>query len=402
MNVFDNGSYNHYEFVQQNGKMIAAESQGRLKAARVSQNISPTGSVGNVFINGNSNLSYLLPIGNSNLCDVCDSIIVELTLQNNDAVNAATILAGQFLLTNIQTLTSGVIEQSYPENQMVKRLFLANNDEEIFQRATMEQFAYGGYPNAYTTSATTIAASGSRTIYLQIFTCIDTCKLFLPAITQQITLQLYFNSTAVTSASASTNVTLSSSRLIMHGWKYDNQIRVALLQRFMNQPHFYKYCISQREILSNITVSNVSESNFQVSAFSGFKLPALFVLVRAANATQENLYTFDRIGTLDERINGSSVYTSKLNYDEFANMAIECGIKTSVPMGNTDILMLPHSVNVYESLKHNKCRGYQLYNPNVNLLIQMDSVAGNRDLVALAQQDVAVKIQNGALTIEYL
>ncbi len=395
--------YDSYGFVDTGLRAVNKGNLGRTQGIKTVQNISSTGGFGSVFNNGNANLSFLLPIGTSNILDICQQMVLELTLSNDDATvgHDATLLAGQFLIKNIITLTNNQIENTMPEHQMVRRLFTSKDDEEIFQRASLEQFAYAGYPNAYTTSATTIRPSGTQKIYLQIFTPLDVTQAFLPAISQQITIQVYFNNTAVTSTSTSTTVSLQDARLIMNGIAYTPQIRQAILNRFAAKPHLYSYNAAQREILSNISVSAASESNFQLSAFSGFKMPCLFLGVRAANASQEDLYAFDKLLTIDEKINGQSVYLSKLNKQEFASMAMDA-FSTSVANGNTNLVFLPHSIDAYQSLKYNKLRGYQIYNPNVNMLIQMDSVTGSRDLVAIGFAAAVLIIDKGNLSLQYL
>ena len=395
-------SWDHYSFLDEGIRAVNKNNAGRVKGQKAIQNVSAQGGLASVFQGGNPNVSFLLPIGGANQLDVCTSMILELTILNNDGANAATLLAGQALLTNIITMTGNNIENSQFENQLVRRLYSSSADEELFQRATLEYFSYAGYPAAYTTSATTIAAGGSTKVYLQIFTPFDCTQCFLPAITTQITVQCYFNATGMTSTSLASSISLTDARLIMHGIKYQNNIRAALLNKFAAKPHIYAYYAGQREILSGVSVSAANEQNFQVSAMSGFNLAALWLGVRAANASQEDLYTFESILTVDERINGTSVYNSKLNKQEFSAMAMDNNIQTSVPNGNTNLIMLPHSVDVYQSLKWGKLRGYQLYNPNVNILLQMSSVTGNRDLVAIGLAASVIIIDKGTVRLEYL
>lgn len=396
-------SFDHYNFLDEGIRAVNKSNAGRLKGERTVQNISAQGGLASVFQGGNPNVNFILPVGNANMLDICDSMILELTITNNDAVNAATLLAGQFLLTNIITQAGNNLENSQVEHQMIRRLYTPPGDEELIQRATLEYFSYAGYPAAYTTSATTIAASGTTKVYLQIFTCLDCSQVFLPAVTTQITLQCYFNSTGMTSTSAASSISLSDCRLIMSGIRYQNNIRQALLNRFAAKPHLYSYALGQqREVLSSVAVSAAAEQSYQISGFSGYNVIATFVGIRAANASQQQLYTFDAISTLDERINGSPVYNSKLNKQEFSNMAMFNNIQTSVPNGGTNLVMLPHSSDVYQSIKWGKQRGYKLYNPNVQLLIQSASVTANRDLMTAAFTAAVVIIDKGTISIQNL
>lgn len=400
-NVLDNSSVDHYGFINNGLKAVNKDHVGREKVYKISQNVSSNGGINNLFQGSTANITFLLPIGQANVLDVTESIVLELTIENNDGANAASLLAGHFLLNNVQTLTNGILEQSFAESQMIRRLFLANNDQEIENMTVNENFSYS-FAAGYGSPTSTIPASGSKKIYLQIFTPIDVSQVFLPAITQQISIQLYFNSTAVISSSASTNVSVSNARLIMNGFAYENQIRQAKLQLFAQKPHYYGTTIIQREVLSGISVSNVNASSFATSAFSSFKLPCLFLLLRAANATQENLYAFDKIQTLDERINGKSVYLSELDNQEFVRMLLDAGIKSSVPNSATNILCLPHSVDIFESLRDNKQKGTLMYNPNISQIITTSSAVGVRDLIAIGFQACALKIDRGTLSLEYL
>lgn len=396
-------SWDHYSFLDEGIRAVNKSNAGRLKGEQTVQNVSAQGGLGSVFAGGNPNVNFILPVGNANMLDVCTSFILELTIANNDAVNAATLLAGQFLLTNIIVQAGNNLENTQVEHQMIRRLFTPEGDEEVVQRASLEYFSYAGYPAAYTTSATTIAASGTTKVYLQIFTCLDCAQVFLPAITTQVTFQVYFNSTGMTSTSAASSISLTDARLIMQGIRYQNNIRQALLNRFAAKPHVYAYALGQqREILSSVAVSAAAEQSYQISGFSGYNVIATFLGIRAANASQQQQYTFEAIDTVDERINGTSIYNSKLNKQEFAAMAMFNNIKTSVPNGNTNLVMLPHSCDVYQSIKWGKQRGYKLYNPNVQFLVKTDSVTANRDFVAVAFTAAVVIIDKGTISVQNL
>lgn len=396
-------SFDHYGFLDEGIRAVNKSNAGRIKGKKAVQNISSVGGLASVFQNNNANVQFNLPIGGANVLDICSSMILELTIQNNDAVNAATLLTGQFLLTQIITMCGNNLENSNPEHQMVLRLYGSGADEELEQRASLEYFSYAGYPAAYTTSSTTIPASGSTKVYLQLFTVFDRTQAFLPAITNQINIQCFFNSTGMTSTSLSSGISLTDARLIMQGVRYQNNIRAALLNRFAAKPHLYSYFLGQqREILSGASVSAASEQNFAVSGYSGYNVAALWLGVRANAATQEQLYTFDEILTVDERINGVSIYNSKLNKQEFGAMAMDNNIQTSVPNGNTNLVMLPHASDVYQSIKWQKLRGYELYNPNVNILIQMASVTGTREIMTVGFTASVLVIDKGTARIENL
>lgn len=395
-------TFDHYSFLDEGIRAVNKSNAGRLRGMRTVQNVSAQGGLNSVFAGGNPNVNFLLPIGSSNLLDVCTSMILEMTVTNNDAVNPASLLATSAWITNIISQTGTPIENSQFENQLCRRLFTANNDEELFQRQTLENFTYAGYPNAYTSPTATLAASASTKVYLQIFTPFDCTQCFLPAITQQITLQVYFNATGMTSTSTSSGISLTDARLIMHGIKYENNVRAAILNKFAAKPHMYSYFSGQREILPGVNVSAATELSYQLTGFSGQNVACTFVGIRAANAQQEELYTFDAIGTIDERISGTSIFQSKLNRQEFSNMAMDNNIKTSVPQGNTNLVPLCHSNDVYQSLKWGKLRGTVLYNPNVQILMQTQSTTSTRDVVFVAFVSSVLIIDKGTVRLEFL
>lgn len=393
-------SVDHLELQQVGPRFLQKRSAGRFKAIAKSQNVSPNAGLGALYQGSQAINNILLPQGNANLLSVAQQLILEITLSNGDAVNAATILPAHFLVSQIQINSNQTLETIQSEHLMIKRLFLSNADMELDQREQLEYFSYS-YPTGYGTSATTIAASGSTKVYLEIPCFITSTELFLPAVNQQITLMLTFPPSCVTSTSASTTVTCTDMRLFMNGFDYEPQVRNRILNEFAKAPVVYGYNFPMIEQLSNITVSSATESNFQISSFTDFLTSSMFLMVRAVNSTQEDLYAFDQILTCDFRKDGQSYYLSKLNRQEFTSMIMPL-IKTSVPNSNTNILALPFSTDIYQSLKNNKQRGFVKLTPNINALIQMVSANGNRDLVAVIFTEGVVTIQNGNISYAYL
>lgn len=393
-------SYSHWDKLDAGVRYLDRKSIGRKKCFKVSQNVSPNAALGAIYQGANTVNNILLPQGNSSLVSVCEQMVLEITLDNGDAVNAATILPAQYLIQQIQINTNGTIETINPEHLLIKRLYLSNADMELDQRAQLEYFSYS-YPTGYGTSATTIAASSSAKIYFEIPNFITSTGLFLPAVSQQITLMITFPPNCVTSTSSSTTVTCTNMRLFLHGIDYEPQIRQGMLNKFAEKAVVYGYQFPMIEQFSNISVSASSQSNFQISAFSTFLTSGLFLMVRAVNATQQNQYAFDRIAQLDFKRDGRSWWLSPLDFQEFNSMLMDC-IKTSVPNSNTDILCAPFSDNIYESLENNKLLGFCEFTPNIQALIQMDSVTGNRDLIAVIFTCGTITVQNGQISFAYL
>jgi len=395
-------SYSHWNQVMKDAgvRYMQKKSIGRKKCFKASQNVSPNAALGAIYQGAATVNNVLLPQGNGNLLSVCEQMVLEITITNNSAVAVATVLPSMFLVQQIQINTNGTIETINPEHLLIKRLYLSDADMELYQRGQLENFSYS-YPTGFGTSASTIAASSSQKYYFEIPNFITSTGLFLPAVSQQITMMITFPPTCLTSTSASTTVSCTNLRLYLHGYDYESQIRQQLLNKFAEKAVVYGYQFPMIEQFSNIAVSAAAQSNFQISSFSTFLTSGLFLLVRAVNATQQNQYAFDRIGTLDFKKDGRSWFLSPLDNQEFNSMLMDC-IKTSVPNSNTNILCAPFSEDIYESLENNRLLGYCEFTPNIQALIQMASVTGNRDLIAIIFTCGTITIQNGQISYAYL
>ena len=393
-------SYDHWNKIDAGIRYLDRKSVSRKKCIKLSQNVSPSSGLGAIFQGSTTVTSILLPQGNSNLLSECEQMILEVTISNADAVNAASLVPTQFFIDQIQMNTNGTIETINPEHLLIRRLYLSDADMELDQRAQLENFSYS-YPTGYGSSASTIAASSSQKYYFEIPNFITSTGLFLPACSQQITMMITFATTCLLSTSVSTTVSCSNLRLFLHGIDYEPQLRNSMLNKFAQKAVVYGYQFPMIETLSNITVSSASQSNFQINAFSEFLTSGIFLMVRAVNATQEAKYAFDRIANLDFKKDGRSWFLSPLDNQEFNSMLMDC-IKTSVPNSNTDILCAPFSDNIYQSLENNKLLGFCQFSPNISALIQMVSANGNRDLVAVIFTAGTITIQNGQITYAYL
>ncbi len=381
-------------------RYLKKSSIGRKKTIALSQNVSPNAALGALYQGSSTVNNILLPQGDANVLSVCESLVLEITLQNTDAVNAATILPTMFIVSQIQVNTNQTLETINSEHLLIKRVFLSEWDSELDQRSQLENFTYS-YPAGFVTNTTTIAASGSAKYYLEIPCCLTGSGLFLPAVQQQITLMITFPPSCVTSTSTSQTVSCTNMRLFLNGYDFEPQVRRNLLNKFASRSMIYGYCFPMIEQLSNITVSSATESNFAISTFTDFLTPCIFLMVRAVNSTQQNLYAFDQIATLDLRKDGASTKLSTLDRQEYSSMLMKY-IKTSVPNSNTNILCDPFAIDVYQALKHNRLNGYLKFSPNINAIIRMQSVSGQRDLIAVVFRQGVLQVQDGNLSYVYL
>lgn len=403
--LFDNGSLPHEEVVSIKNSgieyLLKKSQLGRKKARKVVQSVQSQGSTSNVFTIGGSQLNMLLPLGASNQIDVCEDMVLELVVTNGDAVGGHTLtlcpVASWFSNLNIEC-SGTILENLYFENMLLDETYWQENDEHILANQTLENYVYSN-STGYTSSAVTIAPSASQTFYLNLNNCITRCALFLPAINSQITIQAIFNQIPYITTSVSTTVSLTSARIIMSGYQYEQGIRNKLIERFQNNVTAYQYLLPQREIVSNASMSSATTSYVQLTGFSGMAIAALFVGLRTVNAAQEALYAFDTVANVDMKSSGQSVFLQALPYAEYRKMGLRT-CPNSAPFAER-MFMLPFSTDAYESVVDGKNLGFLRFNPNIALEI-LDTVTASKDVVCIAYQYNRILIKNGQLIREGL
>lgn len=403
-NIFDNNSLSHEPVISlQAGSglnyLIKEKNVGRLKANMAIQQVSSQGTTNSIFTTPNSQLNFLLPIGVSNQIDICQNLVFEFQITNTSGASALTLLPIPFMFNNLQVLASGsILETLYPENFILDETFWQEDDEHILSLQTLENFTYtpsGGY----VTNTTTIPANGSKTFYFNLQCSLNRCELFLSAINSQITIQFQFNTAPYTAASASTSVSLTSAQLIMSGFKYENTIRNKLLQRFNANTTLYSYYLPRREVIPNLSLSNVTTTQVQVTSFSGEHVSCLFVGARPSGASQDNLYAFDQLSQIDLKNAGQSVFLNGLNYREYTTMALK--VIPSSAGYSMNYFMMPFSIDSYHSVIDGVQRGVLEFSPNFAVYV-LDSVAATRELVLIAYQLQKVYIKGGNLYMDAL
>ncbi len=404
-NPFDNNSVSHdavEQIMTSNGVVLAKKNNiGKLKARMALQTIQSQGSTSNVFTNGsNTIISYLLPNGVSNQIDIVRDLVFEFTVTNNDGTGKAlTLLPCGYWLNLVSIETGGsVVENCYPDQFLIDATYLQENDEKILAHQTLENFTYSS--SGYTTNTTNTIADGvSKTFYFTLNCCLNRAQLFLSAITSQITIQLQFNAKAYTSTSLSTAVSMSNSKLVMSGYRYDEAIRNKLLQRYASSVTSSIYQICQREIIPGVSLSTASTSYIQVTSFSGMNISMLCCGARPNGAAQENLYTFDQFAQIDLKNSGTSVFMNSLNYREYSIMNMEVFPSSAGYAEN--MMVLPFSIDAYDSVKSGLLRGSLVFSPNFTLEI-LNGATATRELVLLAYQFNKFSISGGRLIREAL
>lgn len=401
-NIFDNGSISHdavESIMTANGTVLAkSRNIGRVKAkGSAVQSVQSQGSTSNVFTNNNtSTLTFLLPLGTSNQLDIVKNLIFEFTVTNNDGGgDALLMLPCQFWPNIIQLSCAGsIFENLYPENFLIESTFLQENDEKILAKQTLENYVYNAASTGFTSSAVTIPDGTSKTFYFSLNCSLNKAELFLSAINTQITIEIQFNPAPYLSTSLSTSVSMSSAKLIMSGIKFDEVVRNKLLQRYASNSTSSLYLLPQREIIPGITLSSASTSYISVTSFSGQNLACLFVASRANGASKEQLYTYDLLAELDLKNSGSSVFLNSLKLREYTIMNLN-NLPSSASFCE-NMVMMPFSVDPYNTLKIGRESGWLTFSPNFSLEI-LSTVTATKELVLIGYQYNKLTIKGGQL-----
>jgi len=401
-NIFDTGNLAHdpvEQIMTANGAVLAkSRNIGRIKAkGSAVQSVSSQGSTSNIFTNGNTaTLTFLLPLGTSNQLDIVKNIVFEFTVTNNDGGgDALLMLPVQFWPNIIQLSAAGAIFESiYPENLLIESTFLQENDEKILARQTLENYVYNAATTGFTSSAVTIADGASKTFYFNLNCSLNKAELFLSAINTQITIEIQFNPAPYLSTSLSTSVSMSSAKMIMSGIKYDEAVRNKLLQRYASNSTSSLFLLPVREIIPGVALSSASTSYIQVTSYSGMNLGALFVASRTNGATKEQLYTYDLLAEIDLKNSGSSVFLNSLKLREYTIMNLN-NLPSSASFCE-NMVMMPFSVDPYNTLKIGRESGWLTFSPNFSLEI-LSTVTATKELVLIGYQYNKLTIKGGQL-----
>jgi len=401
-NIFDNGSISHdavESIMTANGTVLAkSRNIGRVKAkGSATQSVMSQGSTSGIFANNNTaTLSYLLPLGTSNQLDIVRNMVFEFTVTNTDGTgNALLMLPCQFWANIIQLSCAGsIFENLYPENFLIESTFLQENDEKILAKQTLENYVYNAATTGFNSSFVSIADGASKTFYFSLNCSLNKAELFLSAINTQITIEIQFNPAPYLSTSLSTSVSMSSAKLIMSGIKFDEVVRNKLLQRYASNATSSLYLLPQREIIPGISLSSATTSYIQVTSFSGQNLAALFVASRKNGAAKEELYTYDLLAEIDLKNSGSSVFLNSLKLREYTIMNLN-NLPSSASFCE-NMVMMPFSVDPYNTLKIGRESGWLTFSPNFSLEI-LSTVTATKELVLIGFQYNKLTIKGGQL-----
>lgn len=395
--VFDSAvPVDEYVTVQQGATikyLLKKTSIGRKKAQKAINFVQSQGSTNSVFSgSGNVNLQFLLPIGVSNYLDFCSDMTLELLINNNSNASAASLLPVATWIQKIDVICGSTIETIYPEHLIIDRLFFQENDDVgILSYQKMENYVYNS--SGYQVSSSTLAANTQQRYFLKIDNVLTKTGMFLPAVSQQISFQIYFQQAAWTSTSSSTNISVQEAKLYTLGYRLEPNIRTRLLARYASAPHYLLYCAQpQQTIVNSENLSSLTKSNTRLNTYSGKQIVASFLMLKQDNSVQENIINFYAINQLDMKNGGVSVFSNDLYVQEYQHMALET-FKTSAAV-YTNIVYMPHAVDGYQTLMYNINTGSLEYNSNIVLEI-LAAATATRSVYINAYSLVQYMISNG-------
>jgi hypothetical protein len=397
------GPYSHdaYEAISVGSNvqyMLKRSSIGKMRATEAVQWVQSTSAPSSVFTQSNVCVVHQLPLGVSNEICVCQRLVMVGTLQNNSATDAATLLPVQYQINRIEILAGAQLEIIYSQNLIIDRLFFSKNDEEIRSNQAGEWYNYSD-STGLTTSTTTLAASSSAQFFLEIPCFLTRAAVFLPAINQQMTINVYWNAKAVTTTSSSQTVSLTDSRLYMLGYRHEEEIRKKLLIRYAALAHYVFYNCPEYTIAGSQALSNISATYTQISSFSGKLMTDISLTILPTAAVQQDQYNFQQLLQIDERDAGRSIFTDSL-YTPLYKQFEQQTFYTSAPE-NVNIYFLPHSVDLYNSIENCQAKGSYLYNSNISVKL-LAAASATRDIIVCGHSATMFKIQNGAIVKQQL
>lgn len=389
-------AHDAYEAITVGGQiqyMLSKKSIGKMKAREAVAWIQSTSTPSSVYKSANVAVTHMLPIGQSNEVDVCQRLILQGTILNNDAVNAATLLPVAFQINRIEILAGKQLEIIYSQNLIQDRLFFSKNDEEILANQENEIYAYtpsGGLA----TYGTALAASAQRDFFLEIPCFITRTAMPLFAVEQQITINVYWNASGVTSTSSSQNLSLTQSRIYIVGYRYIDEIREKLMARYKAFAHFLYSNTDEYLLIGSQPLSSVAQTVTTVPSFSGKLMTDISIVLTDVAALQQNQYNWYALNQIDERDAGRSIYSDSLYQQLFRQMEQQT-FYTSAPEA-VNVYYLPHSTDLYNSVENCLSRGSYLYNSNISLKL-LAAASATRDIIVCGHSACMFKISNGAI-----
>lgn len=269
--------------------------------------------------------------------------------------------------------------------------------EEIIANQINENYSYSA-STGFATSTNTLAANASNLYFLELFSFITRAQPFLKGINQQLTLNVYFAGTGVTSSSLSQTISVTQARIYMYGYEFERSVQEKLLQRYATLPHYLFYNCPEWTEISGQSLSSTNSIQVVLGVFSGKQMTNIMLSIIPDAATAQNRYNYAALTFLDEKDSGKSLFTDSLYSDMYEEMAKQT-FPTTAPATMNNYL-LPHSIDVFKSVNENKSLGAYNYSPNIVLQPQA-AASGSKTLLVTGYSQCVFKIQNGGISKMY-
>lgn len=401
-NLFDDAiSHDSYDAKTIDGQvqyLLKSNSVGKMRAIEKISYVQSTSSTSQVFLSANQMVTFLLPMGQSNEVHKLNRMVLELSYLNTDAVNAATLLPACFALDRFEILAGTQLELVYSQNMIEDRLFFSKNDEEIHANALNENYQYSSSAG-FATSSATLAASTAKLFFLELPCFLTRAQPFLPAINQQLTVNVYFKSSPCTAASASQTVSLTQARIYLSGYAFEESVKQKLLQRYMTLPHYLFYNCPEYTTIPGESISNVSKTSTRLGVWAGRLLTNVAISITDNGAAKDAQYSYYPLQFIDEKNSGTSLYSDSLYIDMYKEMAKQTFWTSAA--GIVPVYYLCHSTDVYRAVNNCQQLGSYLYNSNIVLELQAVTNIGSKTVTVTGYSACIFKIQNGIIVKSY-
>jgi len=410
-NVLDTPyAHDAYESVSANGNiqyLIKKSSVGKQQAMSDVAYVQSTSGTSSVFTGSNIMTSFLLPTGASNELDICEKVILQITLRNDHATAACSLLPLAFMLNRYELLSGSQIELLYSQNLVEYRLFYSANDEEILNNQVNENYSYSAAAG-FGLATTTLAAGVTDLFFIELPSLLSIAQPALKSISQQLTLNCYWNQKPYTSASLSTSVSMQQARIYMIGYTWEQAIAAKIYARYAQLGHYMFYNSYEWTIVPGESINPTSKSSTRLNVFSSRYMSDVMLSITANAAQQEAQFTgwaSHPLALVDEKNAGTSLFSDSLYIDIYRQFAQET-FWTTAPE-SVNIYLLPHSTDVYKAIGCGKGmgpsqRGGFQYTPNVVLELQSTTWTEAVTVTITGHAACILKIQNGVLTKSYV
>jgi hypothetical protein len=407
MNKLDLNKYQHDSYVASgNGgsylvknfidEIAEFDAGAAAKFQHNSIRVIPQSNLSNIFNGSAQQLDYQIT-RDSPICHF-DKMNLRLTITNTGA-NVATLVASHFMIDYIEVLMGGgAIETIYAHHLFYNELYLANDDEEVFNNRNLRAFQGGIQGTAYTGPAN-LAVGASRTFYVEIPCIFTRTKAFIPAISQVIGIRVHFTPFATSSSSLATTIGLTDADLLIEGKEYNDVVRSKLLARYKSFDHVMPYYQPQRTFIPGQTISSTARTQVKVTEFGGYLSSQIVVFLLSSGANREALYNFSGTQKLDILRNGLPVSSYSDQPSDWILQQMSHLFGTTA-VASQNIYVIPQSCYPVESADIGLQRGAVFMTNNDVLEIQA-SIANTYDVYVLCYRFCNVTItKDGRLVVQ--